>query len=142
MITRYSPIERMYSFDRFNKLMEELWGVGDRSKQTWFPAMDAIETEKEIKFMADLPGMTEKDINVELQDNVLTIRGERKSEETQKTQDYVLCERSYGSFERRFTVDASVKPDQIKASFDHGVLTVTVPKMEAPKPKKIAIESH
>jgi HSP20 family protein len=141
MITRYSPIERLYSFDRFNKLMEELWGT-EGTKRNWFPAMDAIETEKEIKFVADLPGMTEKDINVELQDNLLTIRGERKSEETQKTQDYVLCERSYGSFERRFTVNASVKPDQVKASFEHGVLTVTVPKLEAPKPKKIAIEAH
>jgi HSP20 family protein len=138
MITRYSPLERFHTVDRFNKLMEELWGATN-GQPSWFPAVDIVENEKDTKFVADLPGLNEKDVTVELQDNMLTIKGHRETKKDEKTEDYVLCERSYGSFERRFSVGANAKPDAVKAEFKDGVLTVTVPKAEAPKPKKIAV---
>ncbi len=142
MITRYSPLERFRSVDRFGKMMEELWGATNASSSAWFPAVDVVESEKELKFIADLPGLTEKDVQVELQDSVLSIRGARETTKDEKTDDYVLCERSYGSFERRFVVDASAQPNKIKAEFAKGILTVTVPKSQAAKPTKIAISSR
>jgi HSP20 family protein len=109
--------------------MEELWGTTN----------DIVENEKDTKFVADLPGLNEKDVTVELQDNMLTIKGHRETKKDERTEDYVLCERSFGSFERRFSVGPNAKPDAVKAEFKDGVLTVTVPKSEAPKPKKIAV---
>jgi HSP20 family protein len=122
--------------------MEELWGTTNGPSSTWFPAVDVIESEKELKFIADLPGLTEKDVQVELQDNVLSIRGARETSKDENTDDYMLCERSYGSFERRFTVDAKAQPDKIKAEFEKGILTVTVPKTQLAKPTKIAVSSR
>ncbi len=142
MITRYSPLERFRSVDRFGKMMEELWGASNASTTTWFPAVDVVESEKELKFIADLPGLTEKDVQVELQNGLLTIRGERETFKDEKTDDYVLCERSCGSFERRFAIDASAQPNKIKADFEKGILTVTVPKAQVAKPTKIAISAH
>jgi HSP20 family protein len=122
--------------------MEELWGTTNGPSSTWFPAVDVVESEKELKFIADLPGLTEEDVQVELQDNVLSIRGKRETAKDEKTDDYVLCERSYGSFERRFTVDAKAQPDKIKAEFEKGILTVSVPKTQLAKPTKIAVSSR
>jgi HSP20 family protein len=122
--------------------MEELWGVSSGASMSWLPAVDVVDNEKELKFIADLPGLNEKDVQVELQDGTLTIRGERETSKDEKTEGYVLCERNYGSFERRFAVDASAQPNKIKAEFEKGVLTVTVPKSPVAKPTKIAVSGR
>jgi HSP20 family protein len=141
MITRFSPTEPIRSFDRFNKFMEDLWKSPNGSAFKWYPAFDIVENEKTTKFVADLPGMEEKDVTVELQDGHLSIHGERSTEKEEKGDNWLLCERSSGSFFRQFTVDPTIKPDQVKAEFAKGVLTVSIPKVAEKKAQKIAIKS-
>jgi len=107
------------------------------------PTVDVSETDKEIRISAELPGVDEKDVEVVVSDNVLTIKGEKKAEKEEKKQDYHLVERSYGSFARSLTLPFNADPTKAKASFAKGVLTITVPKppeIES-KAKKIAISS-
>jgi HSP20 family protein len=136
MITNLAPIERFRSFEHFNKMMEEMLSGWT---STWTPMVDVKETEKELTFICELPGMTEKDVNVEVRENLLTISGKREFVDETKKKDYVRVERSYGSFFRSFTLDSMVKPEKIQATFKDGLLTVVVPKIEAPKPKKIPV---
>jgi HSP20 family protein len=105
----------------------------------WIPATDLVETENDFVLKADLPGLTEEDVNIELEDDVLTISGERKSEHEDRKDGYYRIERSYGSFRRSLTLPEGVDPEAVKASFDHGVLEVHVPKPEERKPRKVAI---
>ena len=101
------------------------------------PSIDVRETETELVVEAELPGMDEKDINVTLNNGVLTLKGEKKSEREEKKDDYHLMERSYGSFQRSFRVDDTIDSDKIKAAFEKGVLKVTLPKRpEAVKAEK------
>lgn len=139
MLTRYTPFERLSGFDRFPKMMEDMWGFSGTEKTAWYPAVDVLETDNELKFVVDLPGLTEKDVSVEIQDDRLTLKGERRFIKDEKKDNYIACERSYGSFMRQFRLDAPVNPNQIKAHFDHGVLNVTVPKIEVTAAKKIPI---
>jgi HSP20 family protein len=112
--------------------------VGDK---IWLPAVDVSETNAEILVRADLPGMTQKDIDVNLRDNVLTIKGEKKHKKEKKKEHYYIEERCYGSFNQSFTLPARVEQEKIKATFKSGVLTITLPKVEGAKPKKIAIST-
>ena len=105
------------------------------------PSMDVTETDKEIELTAELPGLEEKDVQINVADNVLTIRGEKKSEREEKDKDYRLIERSYGSFSRSLDLPSGVDPDQIKASIAKGVLKVTVPKPAPAQVKKIPVKS-
>jgi HSP20 family protein len=105
----------------------------------WIPAMDLVETEADFVLRADLPGLSEKDVNIELEDNVLTISGERKAEHEENREGYYRVERSYGSFRRSLTLPDGVEPEAVKATFDRGVLEVRVPKPEQRKPRKVAI---
>ena len=105
----------------------------------WIPAMDLVETDSEFVLRADLPGLTEGDVNIELEDNVLTISGERKADQEYRKDGYYRFERSYGSFRRALTLPDGVDPEAVKANFDHGVLEVRVPKPEERKPRKVAI---
>jgi HSP20 family protein len=107
----------------------------------WMPAMDLLETDDDFVLRADLPGMTESDVNVELEDNVLTISGERKSEQEEKREGFYRVERAFGSFSRSLTLPQGVDPDAVNASFDKGVLEVRVPKPERRKPRRISIGS-
>jgi HSP20 family protein len=101
--------------------------------------MDLVETDDEFVLRADLPGLSEDDVNIELEDNVLTISGERKAEHEERKEGYYRVERSSGSFTRSLTLPEGVDPDAVKASFERGVLEVRVPKPEAKKPRKVAI---
>jgi HSP20 family protein len=92
------------------------------------PRIDVSEDDREIRVSAELPGVTEKDVDVTLQDDILTIRGERKAEQEDRQRNYHVMERSYGSFMRSLRLPFAVQPDQIQASFENGVLTVTIPK--------------
>jgi HSP20 family protein len=114
-------------------------GNGATSARRWIPAMDLVETEGEFVLRADLPGLTESDVNIELEDNVLTISGERKADQEYRKDGYYRFERSYGSFRRALTLPDGVDPEAVKAAFDHGVLEVRVPKPEERKPRKVAI---
>jgi HSP20 family protein len=107
------------------------------------PSIDVSETDSEIKVEAELPGVDQKDVEVVVTDNVLTIKGEKKAEKEEKKKDYHLVERSYGGFARSVTLPFAAEPDKAKASFKNGVLTVTLPKppeMKA-KAKKIAVKA-
>ena len=101
--------------------------------------MDLVETEDEFVLRADLPGLTEDDVKIELDDNVLTISGERKAEHEERKEGYYRVERASGSFSRSLTLPEGVDADAVKASFDHGVLEVRIPKPEQHKPRKVAI---
>ena len=106
------------------------------------PSIDVSETDSEIKVEAELPGVDQKDVEVVVADNLLTIKGEKRAEKEERKKDYHLIERSYGGFARSITLPFAAEPDKAKASFKNGVLTVTLPKppeMKA-KAKKIAIQ--
>jgi HSP20 family protein len=105
------------------------------------PNLDVTETDKQIEITAELPGLEEKDVQVNLADNVLTIRGEKKAEKEEKDKTYRLVERSYGSFVRSFELPEGVNADAIKASIDKGVLKVTVPKPAPAQVKKIDVKA-
>ena len=104
------------------------------------PSMDVTETDKEIEVTAELPGLEEKDVQINLTDNLLTIRGEKKAEKEQKDKNYRLVERSYGSFERTLELPEGVNPDAIKANIAKGVLKVTIPKPAPAQAKKIEVK--
>ena len=107
------------------------------------PKIDVSETEKQIKVSAELPGVDEKDVTVEMEDNVITIRGEKKSDQEEEGENWYRREQTYGSFERGIPLPDGINTDKVKAKFRKGKLTVTLPKVkqEEPKPKAIAIES-
>ena len=105
------------------------------------PSVDVTETDKQIEITAELPGLEEKDVQVNLADNVLTIRGEKKAEKEEKDKTYRLVERSYGSFVRSLELPEGVNADAIKASIEKGVLKVTVPKPAPAQVKKIDVKS-
>ena len=105
----------------------------------WLPAMDLVEAEDHYVLKADLPGLSEDDIKIEFEDRTLTISGERKSEQETKKDGYVRVERSYGAFRRSLTLPEGIDGDAVTASFDRGVLEVSIPKPEVRKPKRIEI---
>lgn len=108
----------------------------------WAPAVDVRETNDELHVTAELPGLKPEDVNVTVENGVLTISGEKKQEvqEGKEDGDYYLFERRYGRFERSFTLPRSVNADRVKARFENGILTVALPKAEEAKPRKVQIE--
>jgi HSP20 family protein len=101
--------------------------------------MDLVETQDDFVLRADLPGLTESDVNIELEDNVLTVSGERKAEHEERKEGYYRVERASGVFSRSLTLPEGVNPEAVKASFENGVLEVRIPKPEQRKPRKVAI---
>jgi HSP20 family protein len=106
---------------------------------TWSPAVDIFETEGEIVVKAELPGMDRKDITLNLERNVLTLKGERRFEKEAKDDNYHRIERSYGGFSRTFSIPATVDEEKIHAEYKEGVLKIVLPKKEQAKPKQIRI---
>jgi len=119
----------------FNTLFE------DRSAppQRWVPAMDLVEADDHFVLKADLPGLSEEDVSLEVRDNALTISGERKAEHESRERGWYRVERSFGRFSRSLSLPDGIDPDAIAASFDRGVLSVTIPKPEQRKPRRIQI---
>ena len=105
------------------------------------PNMDVVETEKEFEITAELPGLEEKDVQVNVADNVLTIKGEKKAEKEEKDKNYRMFERSYGSFYRTLELPSGINPDNIKATLSNGVLKVTVPKPAPAQAKKVEVKA-
>jgi len=110
-------------------------------KTEMLPSMDVSETDKEIEITAELPGLEEKDVQINVADNLLTIRGEKKAEKEETDKNYRLIERSYGSFERTLQLPDGVNADAIKATIAKGVLKVTVPKSAPAQVKKIDVKA-
>ena len=114
--------------------------AGDESNLTpWAPAVDIFETEHELVVKADLPDVNPQDLDIRVENNILTIRGERKFENKVNEENYLRVERAYGSFSRSFSLANSVKSDAIRADYQNGVLTLSIPKREEAKPKQIKV---
>lgn len=122
----------------FDTLFESAGNRVDRS-QRWMPAMDLVEADDHFVLKADLPGLSEDDVAIEVQDNVLTVSGERKAEHERKEKGFYRLERSFGRFSRSLTLPEGVNAEAISASFDKGVLQVSIPKPEERKPRRINI---
>lgn len=136
-LIRWEPARELRDMNRlFNTLFEPSAGAVMRR---WSPAMDVVETEDNYVLRADLPGVSEGDVKIELDDNVLTISGERKSAHKEAKEGYYRVERAYGSFSRTLKLPEGVDADSISASFDRGVLEVRVPKPEQRKPRRVEI---
>jgi HSP20 family protein len=120
----------------FNTLFEDRNSV---AQQRWVPSMDLVEADDHFVLKADLPGLAEEDVSIEVRDNALTISGERKAEHERSERGWYRVERSFGSFARSLSLPDGIDPDSISASFDRGVLTVTIPKPEQRKPRRIQI---
>jgi HSP20 family protein len=126
-----------------DRIFDEFFGmVPARTERgtMWSPAVDVREDEDNFYVEAELPGMTKDDIELEVEQNRLSIRGERKFEKKEEGENYHFMERSYGSFYRSFTLPKNVDADAINAGYKDGMLTVTLPKKEEVKPKKVSIK--
>ena len=106
---------------------------------TWTPAVDIYETENELVVKADLPEVSEKDLDVRVENNMLSIRGERKFEQKVEEENYLRVERTYGTFSRSFSLPNTISTEAIKADYKNGVLTVTLPKRAESKPKQVKV---
>jgi HSP20 family protein len=143
-LTRWDPFRDLSILqERMNRVFEDA-GRGWRSDEpssttTWSPAVDIYETENEIIVQAELPGVDRKDISLNLEKNVLTLKGERRFEKETKQENYHRIERSYGGFSRAFSIPAVVDEDKIRADYKDGILKIGLPKKEQVKPKQIQI---
>ena len=141
-IARLEPFRGLSTLqDQFNRLFNEsLRHTGQESALTaWAPAVDIFETPNELVVKADLPDVNEKDIDVRVENNLLTIRGERKFEKSVSEENFLRVERSYGSFSRSFSLPNTLNADAIRAEYKSGVLTVTLPKREETKPRQVKV---
>jgi HSP20 family protein len=115
------------------------WPNDSNGTTSWVPSADIYESENELVVNLELPGVDAKKVDVRVENNVLTIRGERQFDQKQNSENYHRVERSYGAFGRSFTLSTSVDPEKIRATYEQGVLTITMPKAETAKPRKIQI---
>jgi HSP20 family protein len=143
------PIHKRSGGDlaRLHRDMDDLFGAffGDWpafSEHKVWPAIDVADSENEIVVKAEVPGCKAEDIDISVHGNTLTISGEKKAEEEKKEKGYYHLERSYGSFRRELSLPGSVDPDKVEASCKNGVLTVTMPKSEKEKAKKIRVKGQ
>lgn len=146
-ITRWNPISEFEDMmNRYNRMFGLARTNGERegkdlfSRSDWAPAVDIKETPEAFMVEAELPGMSKDDVKVTVHDGVLTIQGERKSEEETKDKKLHRIERFYGSFMRRFTLPDNVDENSVKANFKDGLLTLSIQKAEPKEPKAIEVE--
>jgi HSP20 family protein len=142
-IVRWEPFRELSSLQTemnrlFNTVVDSPGGNGGTMRR-WMPAMDLLEDGDAFVLRADLPGMSEEDVNIELEDSTLTLSGERKAEQTSEEGGYYRVERASGAFSRSLTLPKGVDPEAVSARFDRGVLEVRIPKPAERKPRKIAI---
>jgi HSP20 family protein len=126
---------------QWNRLFTDFFGraLQEQNLTTWAPAVDIYEGENELVVKADLPDVKPEDLDVRVENNILTIRGERKFEKTVDEKNYLRVERAYGSFARSFSLAHTVNTEAIKADYKDGVLTLSIPKREEAKPKQIKV---
>ncbi len=128
----------------FERFFRDPWGLElpgwFGGEGTWGPRLDLAESDKEVTIRAELPGIDPDDVEINVTDNVLTLRGEKKREHEEKERDYHYVERQYGNFHRSVQLPAGVDPDKVEASYKNGVLTVTIAKRPDALPKKIKVK--
>jgi len=142
-LIKYNPFADVDDFptglrvfqDTVNRLMSD-----QATTRPWAPAVDILETENDLVLKADIPGVDLKDVDIQLENGTLTLKGERKFESEEKRKGFHRMERSYGSFVRYFTVPDTVDSEHVQAEYHNGVLTVTLPKKEIAKPKAIKVQ--
>jgi HSP20 family protein len=143
--TRWEPFRELSTLEeRLNRMFGEnfgnLYGGQELTAGAFVPPVDVYEDEKSIRLKMEVPGIEEKDININLEDNLLTVKGERKMESETKEENYHRIERSYGSFSRSFTLPNTVNPEDVKAGYAKGVLTISLGKRAEARPKQIKVE--
>jgi HSP20 family protein len=143
-IVRWEPLREFSTLQNemnrlFNTVFDTPAANGGSTLRRWMPAMDLVETADHFVLRADLPGLSEEDVNIELEDRVLTISGERKAEHELSKEGYHRVERAFGTFSRALTLPEGIDPDAVAATFDRGVLEVRIPKPEERKPRKVSI---
>jgi HSP20 family protein len=144
VLTRFEPFREFATLqDRINRVFRESYGPEGRDEalttSSFAPAVDVYEDEHNVTLKIEVPGIDEKDIDVRLENNTLTVHGERKIEKEEKEENYRRVERQYGSFTRTFTLPATVDGEKVAANYDKGVLKVTLPKKAEAKPKQIKV---
>ncbi|MDU0459302.1 MAG: Hsp20/alpha crystallin family protein [Geobacteraceae bacterium] len=144
-LVKYNPLRELRTMqDQMNRLLNLSWNhdlPGEDIKEgIWQPAVDIYETGESIVIKAELPDVDQKDIDVRIEDNTLILRGERKHEDEVKKENYHRIERYFGTFQRSFTLPATINQDKVEANCEKGVLTITLPKKEEIKPKQINIK--
>ncbi len=144
VITRWDPFREFSTLqDRMNRLFRDSYGPEGREEalttSTFAPAVDVYEDEHNVSLKIEVPGIDEKDIDVRIENNTLTVHGERKFEKEEKEENYRRVERSYGSFTRSFTLPNTVDVEHVSANYDKGVLKIALPKKAEAKPKQIKV---
>ena len=146
-IIKWDPFKDLFSIqDRMNRLFDETFartakGEGEElARGIWSPAVDIYETDENIVLKAEVPGMNKGDISIEVKDNMLVLKGERKFEKEIKEENYHRMERAYGAFQRSFTLPNIVNRDKVSAKYKDGVLEITLPKVQEAKLKQVKVE--
>ena len=144
VITRFDPFREFSTLqDRMNRLFRESYGPEGREESltttSFAPPVDVYEDEHNVTLKIEVPGIDEKDIDVRIENNVLTVHGERKFEKEEKEESFRRVERQYGSFTRTFTLPSIVDPEKVQANYDKGILKVVLPKKAEAKPKQIKV---
>ena len=140
-----SPSDILNMQREINRMFDGFFRGGTQADETqfpsvWTPAVDVAEHDNDYIVKVELPGVAKDDVKITMQDNILTIRGEKKHEKETKEPDYHRVERAYGSFQRSFTLPTTVKNERIEAAYKDGILTITLPKAEEAKPKQIEVK--
>jgi HSP20 family protein len=148
LTTTRRPYEGLQTLRRLNNVLDEAFGnwplQQDQSgsiASAWHPAVDVFEDKDAVKIVAELPGVKPEDVKLSLENNLLTIRGEKKQEAEERNERVHRYERSYGSFERAFALPSTVDGEKISAEYRNGVLTVSVPKAERARPREIPVRT-
>lgn len=139
-VIRWDPFREMtqQTQSQINKLVDQVWGG---RQESWLPAIDVFDTKDAVVLKAELAGMNPDDIQIEVEDNVLTVKGERRFEEAVDEERYYRVERRFGSFQRSLALPQGVRAEGISASYEDGILTISVPKVEEEKPKRIEVKA-
>jgi HSP20 family protein len=141
-LVRWDPIRELDSLQGdMNRLFDRFFEgrAPNSGSRRWIPAMDLVETEDALVLRGDLPGMTEEDVDIEIKDNLLTVSGERKSENEEKGEGFHRVERAFGRFSRSLNLPQGIDPEKVEAKFDNGVLEVRIPKPAEAKPTRVQI---
>jgi HSP20 family protein len=141
------PLDSLTSLRRLNSVLDEAFNAWPFQNQesgaltsSWLPACDVSEDKDTVKIVAEVPGVRPEDVKISLENNLLTIRGEKKQDAEEKNERVHRYERSYGAFERTFSLPSTVDPDRIAADYQHGILTVSIPKVERARPREIPVK--
>jgi HSP20 family protein len=145
--TTRRPLDSMTSLRRLNSILDDAFTSWPFQSQengaltaSWIPACDVFENTDAVKIIAEVPGVRAEDVKISLENNLLTIRGEKRQQAEEKTERVHRYERTYGGFERAFALPTTVDPEKIAANYANGILTVTIPKTERARPREIPVK--